>query len=144
MKTSEMKDLNHSLMFAARLLAAGMFLGIAGSALADVRYVNLNSPSPTAPYTSWTTAATTIQDAVDAAVAGDQILVTNGVYQTGERGVSGSRNSVAVTNAIIVRSASGSVTATTTGRSGAAGPAPPMPAPPCGCFLPNAWGPMSA
>src|SRR6185369_164874 len=46
-------------------------------------YVALNSPNPTAPFTSWATAARLIQDAVDAAVGGDEIVVTNGVYAEG-------------------------------------------------------------
>jgi hypothetical protein len=63
-----------------------------------VHYVAVSSPSPLAPYSSWATAATNIQDAVDAAsVPGALVLVSNAVYQT----------VVAVTRPVTVRSANG-------------------------------------
>ncbi len=90
---------------AGALLAA---LGFALSASAATRYVNVNNPSPSSPYDTFATAATRIQDAIDVAVAGDLILVTNGVYQTGSRAVYGTMpNRVALTKSVTVQSING-------------------------------------
>jgi Concanavalin A-like lectin/glucanases superfamily/Immunoglobulin I-set domain len=66
-------------------------------------YVAAGNPAPVAPYTSWATAATNIQDAVDAATNADTVLVGNGVYQFGGRG--GIR--VAIAKTITVQSVDG-------------------------------------
>ncbi|HTY87908.1 MAG TPA: choice-of-anchor Q domain-containing protein [Candidatus Acidoferrum sp.] len=64
---------------------------------AVTHYVSPASPSPTPPYTNWVTAATNIQQAVNAALAGDEVVVTNGVYPGG----------VTVTNPLALRSVNG-------------------------------------
>ena len=90
------------------LLVAGMLLATTSSALAAVRYVDANSASPAPPYTTWATAATNIQEAVDAAKVGDEIAVTNGIYATGGRVVYGSlTNRVAVTKPLTLHSVNG-------------------------------------
>jgi len=91
-----------SLTFTTVLLAAS-------SLPAATLYVSLESTNPTPPYTSWQNAARVIQDAVEAAAAGDQIVVTNGTYATGGRtvGTNVLVNRVAVDKPLAVRSVNG-------------------------------------
>jgi hypothetical protein len=89
-------------------LSAFCFLLSLAAAAADTRYVWQESPSSAPPYTSWATAATNIQDAVDAADPGDQILVTNGVYNTGGKALVGTMtNRVAVYKPLTLLSVNG-------------------------------------
>jgi len=64
-------------------LTAAIFLVAASNLSAALVFVSATSPSPTPPYNSWATAAHSIQDAVNVAVPGDQVIVTNGVYPGG-------------------------------------------------------------
>ena len=70
-------------------------------------FVNVSNTSPAAPYATWSTAATNIQDAVDVAQPGHSVFVTNGVYTSGGRVTSSTINCVVVTNAISLMGVSG-------------------------------------
>jgi hypothetical protein len=82
-----------------------VLMGVAGwisTAHAATRFVDLNAPHPSSPYSSWTTAARNIQAAVDAASDGDLILITNGVYRAS--------SAVVINKAITLRSVGSEVT----------------------------------
>ncbi len=95
--------------FAGPRLATGALLLAANGAIAAVRYADASNAHPAPPYTSWATAAATIQQAVDAAQAGDEVVVTNGIYATGGRkvGISFLANRVAVDKPLALRSVNG-------------------------------------
>lgn len=89
------------------IFAILLALGVFRTSAAD-HFVSLTSPNPTAPYLNWDTAATNIQDAIDAADPGDTIQVTNGIYNSGGRVVYGLlTNRIAVTKAVTVQSVNG-------------------------------------
>jgi hypothetical protein len=84
--------------------------GVVTSAVAQVviHAVNLAGSNPVAPYATWATAATNIQDAINSAAVGDIVLVTNGVYATGGKAMSGGlTNRVALNRAVTVMSVNG-------------------------------------
>src|SRR5258705_7878275 len=87
----ERRSVLFPLQFLLRSALCALCVLLWQSALAGVHYVDVNSTNATPPYTNWTTAATNIQDAVDAAVAGDEVVVTNGIYATGGGGGFGTR-----------------------------------------------------
>jgi len=92
------------------LIKTSLFIFIASVVtFADNLYVNANSASPAAPYSSWETAATVIQDAVDVASIGDEIIVTNGIYNSGGKPAAGSflTNRVCVEIDILLKSVNG-------------------------------------
>jgi hypothetical protein len=76
--------------------------------MAATLYVSVNSTNPIPPYADWSTAATNIQDAVDASTNSDTVLVTNGVYATGgKKWFDSGTNRVTLTNAITLQSVNG-------------------------------------
>jgi hypothetical protein len=93
---------------ALNLVALAMLMTSADRASATAHYVDVNSTNAMPPYTNWVAAATNIQDAVDAALAGDEIVVTNGFYAIGERvAVDSTTNRVTVDKPVSLRSVNG-------------------------------------
>ncbi|MGA2248573.1 MAG: choice-of-anchor Q domain-containing protein [Verrucomicrobiota bacterium] len=73
-----------------------------------LQFVSLQNPNPVPPYTSWQTAATNIQDAMDAAYPGGTILVSNGLYQIGGRTTTGTTtNRLVAVGRVTVQSMNG-------------------------------------
>jgi hypothetical protein len=70
---------------ALQALVLAPLISTVAHAVAGVIYVDANGKRPAAPYRDWTTAAKTIQDAVDVASTGDEIVATKGFYATGGR-----------------------------------------------------------
>ena len=66
---------------------------------AATRYVDVSNAAPSAPYTNWGMAATSIQPAIDEAASGDEILVAPGTYY-----LSGSAVSIFPEKALTLRS----------------------------------------
>ena len=98
------RDSKGALLFVALCASAALWTETHGA----THYVNPHNPNPVAAFTNWATAATTIQAAVDAAVAGDEVVVTNGIYATGGRAVEGTMtNRVVIDKAVTVRSVNG-------------------------------------
>ena len=94
---------------AYQLVASNAF-GMNTSAVAQVvvHCANPSSTSPSAPYSDWSTAAATAQDAIDSSMPGDFVLLTNGVYAAGGRVVTGDlTNRMVVNLAIVVASVNG-------------------------------------
>lgn len=92
--------------------------GVTTSAVAQVvmHCVNVAGASPVAPYTTWATAATNIQDAINASAVGDIVLVTNGIYASGGISMDGViTNRVSINKAILVQSVNGANTTTIQG-----------------------------
>ena len=86
-------------------------------------YADVDCTTPVAPYADWSTAANTIQEAVDLAAAGATVLVADGVYNVGARpyqaGYGDSR--VVIEESITVESVNGAAYTTIEGAEATGG-----------------------
>lgn len=86
------------------IIFIAIFLSTTYFTLATTRYVSLDGGN-ISPYTNWAAAATNIQTAIGAAAAGDTVIVSNGIYETGSTTIYGSmKNRIAINKAITVKS----------------------------------------
>lgn len=94
---------------AAIICAAACWLAANFYGLAATYYVDASRNDDSGVGTNWITAKMTIQAAVNLTAAGDTVLVTNGVYNTGTTLTPGYalKNRLVITNAITVRSLNG-------------------------------------
>lgn len=101
------------------LLLAAIFLRLfAISAYATTYYVDINNTNPTPPYTSWSTASTNIQSAVNLTTNGDLVLINPGIYESG--GIAapdGILTSIEVTNAVTLEGVDGPTVTSINGRN---------------------------
>ena len=96
---------------------------VALGARAATHYVSVAGTNPIAPYSDWATSATNIQEAIDASSAGDLILVTNGIYSSGGKAMSGDlTNRVALDKGLTVQSVNGPQVTAITGEGIGPGP----------------------
>jgi len=91
-------------------MVAAAFCSWAWTTSAALRYVDVNSTNALPPFTNWSTAATSIQDAIDVALDGDHVLVADGVYATGGQVLHGVTNRVSISRALTVESVHGPAT----------------------------------
>jgi hypothetical protein len=93
-------------MISRAVFAIGLFLFAAFASTvttASVHYVDVNSTNPVSPYLDWSTAATNIQQALDATPSGDSVLVTDGIY----RAPAGALSTVTIVRNIQLHSVNG-------------------------------------
>ncbi len=104
------------LVTALSLAEAGSYQFVVTNAFASVtstvvtlaiHAVNAAGTNPQPPYLTWATAATNIQDAIEASAPGDIVLVTNGIYDYGGIANNGLTNRITLDRAILVTSVNG-------------------------------------
>ena len=104
-------------------------LGVATSVTVQVatqmvHHVAIGNATPSSPYSSWETASTNIQEAIDiASQAGALVLVSDGVYSSGGLAVDGTTtNRVVINKPVTVQSVNGPEWTTIKGSKGCCSP----------------------